>query len=412
MRDTQFSDMDDRYRIQSERERTVVTRNGHEIYAGPPMQLLAGDPFSAISVSMQISEEIDTVPREMIAATVRDHLRDLGMSDREFQAELRRARGEQDVHGELPACMAPAPPIAVDLDGTLADTRHRIHHILQDAPDHAAFHAAGADDIALPVAHLVAKYPGEVAVLTGRPETYRDATMAWLTMQLGGEPRHLCMRAEGDRRPDPVVKAEQLDRLAAGQFRPVLAIDDRPGVIKMYRERGILCLDPGTWATPAPRATTWLLLGPAAATRHTAGNEEALRELGLTPAGVTRAETVTEQLAAAGEPAGTDAVVTALARLANAAAASNLPTAIGGEIFRRARHRQAFAEQVPHGVGYLWCHQKGEARDWSGAAGAIGQGDGDAARRVHRVDAGAADRPKRAPGTSLRRARKRARLRC
>ena len=50
------------------------------------------------------------------------------------------------------------------------------------------------------------------------------------------------MRAEGDRRQDDLVKSDLLDKIRIDGFDPVIAFDDRDKVVKMWRERGLRCL--------------------------------------------------------------------------------------------------------------------------------------------------------------------------
>src|SRR3954453_14131912 len=75
-------------------------------------------------------------------------------------------------------------PIAViDLDGVVADVRHRLHHLDAKPLDWDAFLAAIPDDPVLAEgrAVLVRLAPDhEVVYLTGRPERTRAATEAWL----------------------------------------------------------------------------------------------------------------------------------------------------------------------------------------------------------------------------------------
>src|SRR4051794_15265852 len=70
-----------------------------------------------------------------------------------------------------------------DIDGVVADVRHRVHH-LEDYPrDWGAFFLGAAKDKPLDeglalVADLGSKH--DIVWLTGRPEWIRDITDAWL----------------------------------------------------------------------------------------------------------------------------------------------------------------------------------------------------------------------------------------
>ena len=109
-------------------------------------------------------------------------------------------------------------PLAVfDIDGVLADVRHRLHH-LQTRPQHwnAFFLAADRDPLLEEGAARLraAQAEHEVVYLTGRPERNRALTRTWLAGHgLPTGPLH--MRPDDDYRPARWVKRETLRRLAA-----------------------------------------------------------------------------------------------------------------------------------------------------------------------------------------------------
>lgn len=168
--------------------------------------------------------------------------------------------------------------LIVDIDGTLADCRHRLHHVLPGAKrDWNKFFAEmSADTVIEPVRdllELVAVADDEgwdtcVIFSTGRPETYREVTGAWLRQHLPRKLRYwfLYMRPADDTRPDHVVKREMLDRIRADGYDPFIVIDDRPSVVAMWREAGLVCLQaaPGEQPMPASAQLT-LMVGPSGA---------------------------------------------------------------------------------------------------------------------------------------------------
>jgi hypothetical protein len=124
------------------------------------------------------------------------------------------------------------PLAIIDLDGVVADVRHRLHHLERRPKDWGAFFAAARDDEAHPeglaiVATLAEDH--EIVFLTGRPAHLREATLEWLDRHgLGGH--RLVMRPDRDRRPAAVVKLERLEDLA--RQRPIgVVVDDDPGVL-------------------------------------------------------------------------------------------------------------------------------------------------------------------------------------
>ena len=131
------------------------------------------------------------------------------------------------------------PLAVVDLDGVVADVRHRLHH-LEGRADWGSFFAAAVDDppheegLAV-VARLAADH--EVVYLTGRPESCRGDTERWLEAHgIGGH--RLVMRPEGVRRPAATLKRALLAELAAGREVAVV-VDDDPLVLAAMTEAGI-----------------------------------------------------------------------------------------------------------------------------------------------------------------------------
>lgn len=132
--------------------------------------------------------------------------------------------------------------VLVDIDGTLADAGHRLGFIERRPKDWPRFFDAMADDA--PIAELIAVVRAlaaaghSIALVSGRPESHRAVTEAWLHRH--GVPWHaLVMRRTGDRRPDDVVKPELIDRLEVEGWRPALAFEDRTRVVRTLRARGL-----------------------------------------------------------------------------------------------------------------------------------------------------------------------------
>jgi hypothetical protein len=122
-----------------------------------------------------------------------------------------------------------ARPLAViDLDGVVADVRHRLHLVAGARKDWAAFFAGIPDDPVLPEGRAVVdRLAGdhEIVYLTGRPETTRDATEAWLRRH--ALPRgEVIMRPATDRRPARQLKPRLLRELALGRQVAVVVDDD------------------------------------------------------------------------------------------------------------------------------------------------------------------------------------------
>jgi hypothetical protein len=141
----------------------------------------------------------------------------------------------------------------VDIDGVLADVRHRLHHVRTPPKDWDAFFAAAPEDPLLEKGHeTVTKLAEvfEIVYLSGRPERCRDDTVDWLRRHDLPEGRVL-LRRPGDHRPARLVKVHALDRLSTDRSVAVL-VDDDPLVLEAARKSGYDVL-PADWM-PADEA--------------------------------------------------------------------------------------------------------------------------------------------------------------
>jgi phosphoglycolate phosphatase-like HAD superfamily hydrolase len=134
-----------------------------------------------------------------------------------------------------------------DIDGTLSDPAHRLHHIEGEAKNWDAFFAACDQDSPIPhMIDLVRKISVETDILfvTGRSDEVLPETVQWLTTHLGFVigANDVYMRKAGDHRPDIVIKSELMDQVIEHGYEPILVFEDRASVVKMWRERGIPCL--------------------------------------------------------------------------------------------------------------------------------------------------------------------------
>ena len=132
-----------------------------------------------------------------------------------------------------------SPLAVVDLDGVVADVRHRLHYLQGGRKDWDGFFAAARQDDPHPeglaIVDTLAR-DHEIVFLTGRPNHLREETLRWLAEHgLGGH--RVVMRPEGDRRPAAIVKLELLRSLA--RDRPVgIVVDDDPVVLDAARRDG------------------------------------------------------------------------------------------------------------------------------------------------------------------------------
>jgi len=135
------------------------------------------------------------------------------------------------------------PLAVVDIDGVVADVRHRLRHLEGRRKDWDAFFAAAVDDPPhLEGVNLVGKLAADhdVLFLTGRPERLRADTANWLEQHgLGGH--RLAMRPDGDRRPAAAMKLRRVREEARTRSVGVV-VDDDPLVVDTMKEAGYLVL--------------------------------------------------------------------------------------------------------------------------------------------------------------------------
>ena len=129
-----------------------------------------------------------------------------------------------------------------DIDGTVADARHRLHLITGQA-DHehwVRFFDAAVDDPPLAVGvarakELAAAY--DIVWLTGRPERIRGLTETWLTRH-GLPDGRLLMLPNGEQKLARMFKLDAIRRLAA-EHEIAVVVDDDPRVVALLEREHI-----------------------------------------------------------------------------------------------------------------------------------------------------------------------------
>lgn len=132
---------------------------------------------------------------------------------------------------------------AFDIDGTLADHRHRLHHVASTPKDWDAFERTAADDA--PIANMVALAQSigashGVVYVTGRHEGQRAQTEAWLRTY-GLPAGQLYMQEAKIGRGADVTKMAILHRVLDDGIIPIMAFDDRGEVVRAWQAAGINC---------------------------------------------------------------------------------------------------------------------------------------------------------------------------
>jgi phosphoglycolate phosphatase-like HAD superfamily hydrolase len=155
--------------------------------------------------------------------------------------------------------------IIFDVDGTLLDISHRLHFLGLDEttpPSERAKPNASKrwkefrdpkqkrwDEPILPVILTMNALHVEghrVIIASGRNKSEGPDTIKTLKRwvpYIDSVPMY--MRSDSDYRPDTEAKLGLLHKMRNDGFNPTFAFDDRPSVIRMWREQGLLVADVG-----------------------------------------------------------------------------------------------------------------------------------------------------------------------
>lgn len=134
--------------------------------------------------------------------------------------------------------------VVFDLDGTLCNVEHRMHHIAGPTKDWEAFYrACSGDTPILPVVHIAQALSATgygIWLVSGRGSEARRETVAWLgAYSVPFE--MLLMRPEGSRLIDAELKRGWIHSDAIPRDRVLCVFEDRASVVKMWREEGFQC---------------------------------------------------------------------------------------------------------------------------------------------------------------------------
>lgn len=134
--------------------------------------------------------------------------------------------------------------VIFDIDGTLANIDHRLHHIQQEPKNWDAFQKdCSLDDPIYPLinlAHMFDKLGFHIILCTGRNFQNYEKTAAWLNFHT--VPYHrIHMREDGNYESDFIIKKRMLD-LILEKYEVFMVFEDRDRVVQMYRENGLTCL--------------------------------------------------------------------------------------------------------------------------------------------------------------------------
>lgn len=136
--------------------------------------------------------------------------------------------------------------VICDLDGTLCDANHRVHYIEKQPKNWVKFFAESfRDPVNTWCLDMMKEYHAqgvEILFVTGRHDGLVKSTLGWLFTHTPFEVelnRNLFMRGEGDFREDTIVKKEIYEKVIAPHYEVIMAVDDKPSIIKMWESFGI-----------------------------------------------------------------------------------------------------------------------------------------------------------------------------
>lgn len=138
--------------------------------------------------------------------------------------------------------------VICDIDGTIADCSHRQHYVRQDKKDWVGFFSEMyRDTVRIDTLKFLQEYyqsGHKIIFVSARPEDYREITEGWLSDKVGIPYELLIMRRSGDKRDDTIVKSDIYKKYLK-ELDILTVIDDRPKVIRMWRDLGLNVIDVG-----------------------------------------------------------------------------------------------------------------------------------------------------------------------
>ena len=134
--------------------------------------------------------------------------------------------------------------ILCDIDGTVANNEHRQHY-LKNQKDWKSFFDEMVNDI--PIHDVINKIieekneGKEIVFITGRPESYRNTSMIWLSKYFSFN-FGLLMREDKDHRNKVIVKKDIFEKkFSIGEISYV--IDNDKELLKLWTDLGLKAVD-------------------------------------------------------------------------------------------------------------------------------------------------------------------------
>ena len=137
--------------------------------------------------------------------------------------------------------------VIVDIDGTVLDNSHRQHFIMCKPKDWKSYEAGIHEDTPhydiIYILEALKAAGSKLVLCTGRKESERNSTInCFRAHYIDNLFEKMYMRADGDYRPDFIVKKELLECIRSDGYNPTIVFEDRSSVVEMWREEGLRCL--------------------------------------------------------------------------------------------------------------------------------------------------------------------------
>ena len=142
--------------------------------------------------------------------------------------------------------------VLCDIDGTIADITHRLHFV-KPGKGHKKdwdgfFKSMDEDEVREDVKKDIMKLFNEgkiIIFMSGRPEKYREFTQRWLARNFLNIYYTIIMRKTTDKRQDDETKKDLFNEYFPDKSVVHKVFDDRPRVIRVWKELGLDVVDVG-----------------------------------------------------------------------------------------------------------------------------------------------------------------------
>ena len=135
--------------------------------------------------------------------------------------------------------------VLVDLDGTLCDVEHRVHHVQTKNKNWKSFNELMVHDElnhwCFELIEAMSDRGYKIIFVTGRGEPWRAPTENWL-IKHNVKYEHLYMRGVLDHREDSDVKEDIFLEKIEQNYQVLFVVDDRKSVVERWRKLKLTCL--------------------------------------------------------------------------------------------------------------------------------------------------------------------------